>query len=152
MIKIILSIIFLGISVGSFVFYTKPVYIEQQDKKSQLARYDSALQKARAASNKMDSLVSARNNIPSELRDKLNVMVPVNAVDNIQLILDIEGIANKYNVLLKQVDISRSDLRKARRLQIGMTCLRSSAPPYNSTVPIIPAANDHNNTPGEICR
>ncbi len=108
MIKIILSIIFAGISIASFVFYTKPLYAEQQNIQTQLKRYENALAKARAASARMDLLASARNNIQSDLRDKLDVMVPVNAVDNIQLILDIEGIANKYNVLLKQVDISKS--------------------------------------------
>ncbi len=112
MIKIILSIIFAGISIASFVFYTKPLYIEQQNIQTQLRRYENALAKARAASARMDLLASARNNIQNDLRDKLNVMVPVNAVDNIQLILDIEGIANKYNVLLKQVDISKSGVQE----------------------------------------
>ena len=106
MIKIILSIVFAGISIATFVFYTKPLYAEQKTVMAKLERYDSALSKAKLASRKMDELTTLRNQIPQTAKDKLNVLMPVNAVDNIQLILDIEGIANKYNVVLKKVDIS----------------------------------------------
>lgn len=106
MIKIILSVIFAGISIVTFIFYTKPLYAEQKLVAAQLDRYDAALSKANLASAKMDALTSLRNQIPQSEKDKLNVLMPVNAVDNIQLILDIEGIAKKYDVTLKKVDIS----------------------------------------------
>ncbi len=124
MVKIILSIVFVGISIASFVFYIKPTYAHINTNKALLNNYDAALSKARQVQEKINELVAKRNEMSNDDLNRLSKMVPTN-VDNIQLILDIEGIAKQYNMKMQKVNISQAAKKKEEqnaqaRINVGV--------------------------------
>lgn len=130
MTKLILATVFSIISILVFVFFTKPQYGTIREKQALLERINTEIENANKALSKFDALSQAYNSISQEEKQKLATMIPVNSVDNIQLILDIEGIANQYNVLLEKVDISRAIRRnttnKAPKNKVGINVGASS--------------------------
>ncbi len=111
MVKIILSVVFVGISIATFIFYIKPTYAQITANKALIKNYDAALLKARQVQEKINELIARRNEMSREDLNRLSKMVPTN-VDNIQLILDIEGITKQYDMKMQKVNISQSNTNK----------------------------------------
>ncbi len=107
MVKIILSVVFVGVAIASFVFYVKPTYAQLNANKALIKNYDAALSKARQVQEKINELVVKRNEMSNDDLNRLSKMVPTN-VDNIQLILDIEGITKQYDMKMQKVNISQN--------------------------------------------
>ncbi len=122
MVKIILSIIFALASVLVFTFYTKGAYAKISDTKSSINKYQAAVKKAQLVLDKIDQLTNERASINAEDLGKLAKMVP-ETVDNIQLILDIEGVTKRYNIKMQKVNISKSvdnkKKNKGSRINVG---------------------------------
>ncbi len=104
MTKMITILVLLGLSVGIFVKYTKPTYKHAELTKQKVEKINEALEKARNIRNIRDKLSRRFNEFSEEKIEKLRKMIP-DHVDNIKLILDMDGIASQYGMRLTDVKI-----------------------------------------------
>lgn len=103
MTKAILSFIFLGVAVSSFIFYVRPTYDISQQYKADIARYDSALEKTKEIQVLKRDLLTRYNLFAGDNIDRLLKMVP-DHVDNVRLVLDLDGIAAQYGLRVQNVE------------------------------------------------
>jgi hypothetical protein len=88
-----------------FFIYTDPKYQEVKELRAQEAEYNQALTQARELQEVRNKLISKRNTFsPDDLR-KLERLLPDN-VDNIRLIIDIDTIAGRYGLRIRDVSVS----------------------------------------------
>lgn len=107
MTKSILSILFIGAAVMIFVMYVSPTYEEVNTNRTQVARFDEALAKTREIQELKSSLLSRYNLFAGSNLDRLQKMLP-DHVDNVRLVLDMDGIASKYNIRIQNVAVQES--------------------------------------------
>lgn len=102
MFKFIVPITLIIISVLVFVLFTNPLYKDASVFRERASSYDSALTNAKNLQAVRDQLLTKYNGFPQEDILKLQKLVPDN-VDNIRLILEIQGIASNYNMQITNV-------------------------------------------------
>lgn len=94
--------------------YTDPAYQAAKELQAQVDSYDNALTKSKELIKVRDQLLTKRNALQIEDLQKLGKMLPDN-VDNIRLIIDIDNMAAKRGVPLKDVTLGEiSDSTTAR--------------------------------------
>lgn len=105
MITRFLPIVFILIAVGVFFGFVHPRYsVNVHDLRAEIAGYDSALTAARAFEAKQAALMEERNAIPAEDLERIDAFLP-DGVDNIQMILDLNALADRSEVELSDFDI-----------------------------------------------
>ena len=105
MTKTIIALILLAAAGGTFFFYTQPAYDQVQTDQAQIASYDTALQKAAELQQLKQSLLQKYNSFnPSDI-DRLQKLLP-DHVDNIALMMDLDNLANHYNMVLDNVQVN----------------------------------------------
>jgi Tfp pilus assembly protein PilO len=104
MTRFIIPIFLVASAVGLFMLYTDPRYQEVKDVQKQVAAYDEALDKSQELKKTRDQLLSRRNTFPTESLQKLEKILPDN-VDNIRLIIDINAIAARHLLSIKNIEL-----------------------------------------------
>lgn len=104
MTKTILSVLFIGASIMIFVLYVRPTYDEIQTNRTQVVRFDEALAKTREIQELKSSLLSRYNLFAGNNLERLQKMLP-DHVDNVRLVLDMDGIASKYGIRIQNVAV-----------------------------------------------
>ena len=107
MTKSILAILFLGAAVLVFVLYVRPTYDRIQTQRADVARFDEALSKTREIQELKNSLLSRYNVFTGANLDRLQKMLP-DHVDNVRLVLDLDGIASRYGIRIQNVAVDES--------------------------------------------
>jgi|GEM_PF-169158 len=107
--KLILPILFLIISVGLFFLVIDPAYLDIKELNANIATYDTALSNSTELQKTRDSLIGTYKNIKIEDKDRLEHFLP-SSVNNIELILEIEKIANLKNMPIKDIKFDNKDL------------------------------------------
>lgn len=102
MFKYIIPIILVVISVLVFVFFTNPLYGDVKVLRERSSSYESALGNAKNLQAVRDDLLTKYNGFSQENISRLQKLIPDN-VDNIRLILEIQGIASNYGMQIKNV-------------------------------------------------
>jgi hypothetical protein len=102
MTRFIIPIILLVASVGLFVVYTSPTYQNALAVQTQSAAYNDALTKSNTLQQQSSQLLAKRNTFSATDMAELQEILPDN-VDNIRLIIDINNIAARHNLPLKNV-------------------------------------------------
>lgn len=87
-----------------FVLYVRPTYDAVQDNRVKVARFDEALAKTREIQQLKSSLLSRYNLFAGNNLDRLQKMLP-DHVDNVRLVLDMDGIASKYGIRIQNVSV-----------------------------------------------
>lgn len=110
--KILTPIVFLGLALALFFWYIDPTYAKVKELLATQAQLDQALARSRELQDVRDQLLSRYNTFPqSELAD-LQKLVP-DHIDNVRLILDLDSMATKYGMRVRNVttegDTSRTD-------------------------------------------
>jgi len=103
--KAILPIVFILATIGIFVGYISPAYQDVKTLRAEAAEYDQALDKAKELQSVRDALLSRYNTFAQRDVARLAKMLP-DHVDNVRLILDIDGIASKYNMRTRNVVVT----------------------------------------------
>lgn len=112
--RLILPILLLAAAIGLFALYTNPAYQHIKTLQAQAGAFDAALDNAQALRAERDKLLSKRNTFQTDNLQKLERALPDN-VDNIRLIIDINNIAARHNLSLKNVALgSVSDSKNSR--------------------------------------
>lgn len=105
MTRFILPLILVAASIGLFVLYINPTYQGADGIKSlqaQVVSYNDALDKSQELKKVRDDLLSRYNTFTSDDTTKLNEVLPDN-VDNIRLVIDINNIASRHNLAVKNL-------------------------------------------------
>lgn len=106
--RFLLPLILLAAAIGLFVVYTNPHYQGNiKALKTQEASYDDALNKSQELKSLRDKLLSKYNTISADDQSKLQELLPDN-IDNIQLVIDINGIAARHNLAVKNMQIGET--------------------------------------------
>ena len=105
MARVIISAVALILSGAIFFFYTQPTYDNTQVIRAQISEYDTALEKAAQLQQLKQQLISKYNVFNPQDLDRIQKMLP-DHVDNIRLILDMDGMASTYGMTLSNVDVS----------------------------------------------
>lgn len=89
-----------------------PAYAEIKKMKKEEALYDQALSNSKELQAIRDSLLKKYNSFSQEDLDRLEKLLP-DTVDNVKLIMDIDGIAGKYGMSLKSVSVKTPTAQKS---------------------------------------
>jgi Tfp pilus assembly protein PilO len=87
-----------------FFSFTDPVYKELKALNLESSQFDEALNRSKELQAIRDELLSRYNTFSTEDLDKIEKLLPDN-VENVRLILDIDNIASKYGMLIKDVSV-----------------------------------------------
>lgn len=102
--KLFLPILFLAISGTVFFFYIDPTYAKVKDLLAEQGQIDQALTRSKELQDVRDSLLARYNTFPTEEINRLQRLIP-DHVDNVRLILDLDSMAAKYGMRVRDVNI-----------------------------------------------
>lgn len=91
-------------AIGLFAGYTNPAFQSTKALAAENASYDAALTTSKELKTQRDALLAKRNTFSTDDVQKLSRLLPDN-VDNIRLIIDINNIAARHNLALKDVQL-----------------------------------------------
>lgn len=102
----IFSIIIIVASIASFVMIVQPQYKEIQELQAKSSELEEVLSNARRLQSLRDGLLEKRNELSDADMARLAKMVPEN-VDNVKLILELQSIANQYNLEIEAASANK---------------------------------------------
>lgn len=111
MIQILLPLVMIASSVGLYFGYIDQTYQNIKVLNEQKQEYDAAIQNANQLTERRNALVSKVNALPSSEVDRLNKLIP-DYVDSVRLIMEVDRIALKYGMSLREV--RTDDLNKGK--------------------------------------
>lgn len=115
--KLFTPVLFILLAGTIFFLYINPTYLSLQDVLAEQAQFDAALSRSRELQDVRDQLLARYNTFsPTDLM-RLQKLVP-DHVDNVRLILDLDSMATKYGMRVRNVAIENEKAR-AQRGQIG---------------------------------
>lgn len=121
--KTIFSIILILLAGGLFYFYTNPQYQNVKALEVEQANYNTALTQSKKLIAQRQTLTDEYNQIPGADLDRIQKLVP-NSVDNVRLIIDMNGIALNRGLTIRNIKISGG--------QSGGATLGPDSNPYGS--------------------
>jgi hypothetical protein len=84
--------------------YTNPEYQDIKALQSQVAQYDDALNKSQELKSTRDKLLAKYNTFSDADKEHLQEIIPDN-VDNIRLVIDLNNIAARHGLAIKNLDL-----------------------------------------------
>jgi Tfp pilus assembly protein PilO len=100
-----ITIILFAVSIAVFFFFTMPILDNIKQTNSDIALYNDALGNAKKFIGVRDTLLTKYNQLPAEGLAKLQKLLP-DTIDNVRLIIDINGIARRDGLTLSGVQVS----------------------------------------------
>ncbi len=94
-------------AIGLFFSFTDPKYQEIKKIQAEVSAYDNTLNNSKDLLKIRDNLLAVYNNISREDLKRLELLLPDN-VDNIRLVMDIDTIASRYGVVIKNLKFKSS--------------------------------------------
>jgi hypothetical protein len=116
--KLILPISFLAITGILFFFIINPFYSEAKQIKADVVTYNLALTNSTELQKTRDSLLDKYKNIKKEDIDRLEHFLPSN-IKNIELVLEIEKIANMHGMPVKNIRFDSSKIVTTPSQDVG---------------------------------
>ena len=107
--RFLLPILFIAVAIAAFVGITNPVYLDIQDLTAQAQSYDEALANSKRLQQKRDELTQTYNSFSRQSIEALEIMVP-DSVDNIGLIQEIQRMALRLGIVVKNVNFDPSQV------------------------------------------
>ena len=99
-----ISIILIVVSFFLSVFYTSPLFEELNVLSAEKASLDKSLGDSKGLRTTLAEKEVLYNNLSEDDKTRLNKLLP-DSIDNVKLIIDIDNIASKYNLKLRNIDI-----------------------------------------------
>lgn len=115
--KAFLPIIFLVIAGAVFFGYINSAYSSLSTLRKEAAEYDQALTRSKDLQSQRDELLARANAFPEADKNRLEKLIP-DHIDNVRLILDLDAMAGRYAMRIKNVTIQSAAARSSRG-QIG---------------------------------
>ncbi len=105
--KNLISIIFFSIALFLSVVYTRPLFAEIDILSEEKASLNKSLEESKGLRTVMAEKESFYNSLDTEMRDKLNKLLP-DSNDNVKLIIDMDNIASTHGLKIRNIDIKVS--------------------------------------------
>lgn len=103
------AIILILISIGLFYTFIDPQYQKTKALRAEADQYENVLENVEALSETRDQLLARLSSLPSSEIERLSKVLPDN-IDTVRLALDLDSIAAKYGITLRNVQVeTRSD-------------------------------------------
>lgn len=102
--KFLLPIILIVVSGSAFFAYIDPTYGTIQEMRKEEALFNEALNNSKKLQAIRDDLLAQYNSFLASDVERLKKLMPDN-VDNVRLVRDIDGIAAKYGMTLRNVTV-----------------------------------------------
>lgn len=115
--RTLFPILFLIAAGGLFFGFIDPTFQRVQDLRAEESQFDTALSRSRELQQVRDQLLSRYNTFSSSDLDRLTKLIPDN-VDNVRLVLDLDSIAARYGMRVRNVTLDTGETRAARG-QVG---------------------------------
>jgi hypothetical protein len=106
--RFLTPILMLAAAVGMFFLFINPHYKTITELRAQALEYDNAIERAQAVVAKKDQLLAKKNAFNPEDIKRLQKMLPDN-VDAVRLIIDLNGLANKYNSSIQDIKLTQDN-------------------------------------------
>lgn len=98
------NLILIVLAVGLFYTFSSPQYREVQGLQASAAEYRSVIENVSRIAEARDALLDNYEAIPARERDKLLKVLP-NSVDAVRLALDLDTIAGRYGIAIRNVKV-----------------------------------------------
>lgn len=105
--RFLLPILLVAAAIGLFALYTNPTYQAAggiKDLQAKEKSYDDALNQSQELKRVREQLLARYNTFSTEEREKLEDFLPDN-VDNIRLVIDINNIAARHSLSVKNLQL-----------------------------------------------
>ncbi len=109
--KSLTPIILIIVSIVIFFTVTDPLYKEVKDLKVKYAQYQDVLDKSKELLNQRKALQDRYDSFSKDDLDRLQKLLP-DTVDNVRLIIDMDGIAKRYNLTIGGVRLDETKATK----------------------------------------
>ncbi|MBI2097579.1 MAG: type 4a pilus biogenesis protein PilO [Candidatus Vogelbacteria bacterium] len=109
--KIILPFLILGLAAAVFFYFTAPLLDQVDALKIQQAELTVALAHANKLKERQDELAAIYNAIDPADEKNLEEFLP-NNIDNVRLIIDINDIAKKYGLTIRNPNIVKEEAKE----------------------------------------
>lgn len=114
--KALLPVLFIVIAGGIFFGFINPTYTSLKALKAEEATYDGALSRSRELQSVRDKLLARYNTFSTNNLARLSKLIPDN-IDNVRLILDLDGIAAGYGMHVRNVSLDANASQASRTAQ-----------------------------------
>ena len=118
-------------SIGLYVGFISPTYGEVEALKGKGNEFDSAVNNANKLTEKRNELVSKLNSMPADDLSRLNKLIPDN-IDNVRLIMEIDRIAMKYGMSLREVRVEGISIPQGSKAVVQAGVIGGVAKDYDS--------------------
>lgn len=118
--KLVIPISFLIIIIALFFMVIGPFYSDIKQAKQDVLIYSTALNNSTELKEARDVLIEKYKNIKSDDRERLLHLLP-GSIGNIELILEIEKIANLKGMPIKDIDFDTKKLEPEKNQEEGRT-------------------------------
>ncbi|MGB4076778.1 MAG: hypothetical protein WBK28_03685 [Minisyncoccia bacterium] len=110
--------VFILIAIGLFFGYVNPTYSGNvQALRTEIRGYDAALSAARQFDDKRQGLMEEQGKIPEDDIERIEAFLP-DGVDNVQLIVDLNALAERTGVELSDFDVASPDAKEDEGIDV----------------------------------
>lgn len=134
--KLLSLFLSLAISVSLFFIFIDPFYKDIKELKNDVSVYNKALTNSADLKKTRDILIDDYKKIKKEDKDKLSHLLP-SSIDNIELILEIEKIANLYGMPIKDIKFDSKSIEDGSSSKI-VNVFAGGVPSANLSYGIFP--------------
>ena len=99
------TIVLFLLSIGLFYTFTNVQYKEVKELRILVGEYQDVLKNASAIVELKDSLLVTYQSFPKEETERINKVLPDN-VDTVRLALDLDGMASRYGISIKNIQVA----------------------------------------------
>ncbi len=107
-------ILSLVIALILFVFFVRPQYAEVITIQSEIDEYQKAIAQYAEFTNKLEAKIAAKEGRSALQNEQLDQLVP-NEIDDAQALVDIEALAQRYNLLFGNTSVETGDTELKRK-------------------------------------
>lgn len=111
------NLILIAVAIGVFYTFTSPQWGEVQGLKASAAEYGNALENIESIIENRDKLLEKYNALPKTEIDRLAKVLP-NEAGAVGLAVDLDGMASRYGIVLKDLDVGGESDRDARTIAL----------------------------------
>jgi len=135
--KLISSILFIVITVVIFFVAIDPIYEDVKQLRTDVSTYNVALDNSTELQKTRDSLIETYKNLKQEDKDRLAHFLP-STIDNIELILEIEKIANIHGMPIGNINFEAKNLGNEDKQSADNNVVVESTPDDNLPYGVFP--------------
>lgn len=95
------------VAIAIFFFFTQPMFAEIQAVQDETTQYREAVENARLFNETLQKLVNEKNAMSAAELERLEALIPPE-VDEIQLLVDLEALAEEHDMLIGNISVAKS--------------------------------------------